>query len=274
MKQAPSKEQIQNQEKENDKIIFPTSFLFFGQTNGIRKAFNTILGISSSGKSTLLKSIIHNCMNKKTFVWLSEESALDYCPGIRKCGGEKYDEHKDNLIFFSEKEINTEFDRFKTPKQKFEFVKNKIIQANAEIVFFDNITTSFFYSTLNESSQGSFVRGLCSLRSDLDIPFFFVAHTKKEINSSWPKLIEAEDTRGSNQLVMLSEYFYIIQSIFVGEFRSTFLMIKKHRFHRVEKNTFMLFFRNGIFAGDEVSSFNDMNKIFMRRNKIGSESKK
>ena len=205
-----SQEEIDDSIRSHCKIYYPSRFDFLKEVNGIRPcSMMGLLGTPGSGKSTLLKSIIADTAEyAKVLVYLTEEEPKDYqiLLNVLKT-------NLDNVVFLSEKKL---FHTGMTIEQMKLYFQESILASGARVVFFDNITTSAIYESLNVRGQGEMVSFFAQIAEKNDICIFYVAHTTKNATDNMGKLIEGEDVRGSNQLFQQSQYFFILQNISVN----------------------------------------------------------
>lgn len=274
IRQAPTNSEIKDAVIKASKIQVKTRFNFLQEINGLRTGGITgVLGTTGSGKSTLVKTmIIDTLKDERALVWLSEETSVDYMMSMIMLGEEI---KRDNLAFFVEQDIDQdERQRLKTPQAVLKFIQDRIIESESRFVFFDNLTTSGLYSDFTPSQQSEIVTGLNNFCKEFDICFVAVLHTRKEVNASWPKLIEGEDVRGSAQSFQQAIYFFVLQGFRVGSSFHTFVTIKKARINSAEKLFFKLVYKNKSYVSDCSCSFEDMNSIFKMRNILGVGGKR
>lgn len=273
-KQAASSSEIRETIKQEMVCHFKSRFKFLNEINGVRPGSLTgLLGISGSGKSTILKTIIVDTVeNAKALVWLSEENVNQFSLGLLNVDANY---KKDNLLFIEEGSIDQdELEKIRTTRKAFEYIRERIIKSCAKVVFIDNLTTSLFYSNFKPEQQTSFMSVLNSFCQEYNIAIFYVLHTKKEISQSHTKLIEGEDVRGCSQPYLMAGYFFILQTMQVGNITHAFLMIKKHRYQAPKEKLFKLIYACGKYESDFACSFESMNEVFKTRNVLGKEDKK
>lgn len=244
------------------KEFYPSRFGFLKQVCGIRpNSLMGLLGTPGSGKSTLLKSIIADTAERtKVLIYLTEEEPKDYQILLNLLKT-----NLDNVVFLSEKKL---FHSGMTLEQMKLYFQEAVLSSGANVLFFDNITTSAIYESLNVRGQGEMVSFFNQLAEKNGICIFYVAHTKKEVTDNMGKLIEGEDVRGSNQLFQQSQYFFILQNVSINNDMFPILRIRKHRFHEVTKKFFLLGYRESVYQYDRDIDFEKIAEIFKDRNQL------
>lgn len=257
-----SQEEIDESIRFHEKVFYPSRFNFLKQVNGIRpNSLMGLLGTPGSGKSTLLKSIVADTAEyTKVLVYLTEENPKDYqiLLNVLKTNLE-------NVVFLHEKDL---FHANMTLEQMKMYFEESVAASGANVIFFDNITTSAIYEPLPVRQQGEMVSFFSRICEKYSISIFFVAHTKKEVTDNQSSLIEGEDTRGSNQLFQQSQYFFILQNFSVNNDKFPTLRIRKHRFHKVKKFFFLLGFQDEAYRFDRDVDFEYVADIFKQRNQL------
>ena len=135
-----------------------------------------------------------------------------------------------NVVFLEEKEIDSSI--IPTMNDFYQYFEMKIIESNCDAIFIDNITTSKLYASgLRPAGQEKSAKVLNSIAKKLNKVIFYVAHTRKEITDNYHKLITNEDIRGSAQIAIESEYFYILQKFSSNGTIFNVVRVTKHRHH-------------------------------------------
>lgn len=262
---AITEEELAIWKSENKKIHFRTAFDFLNCHNSWRPGkLHVFLGVSHGGKSTLVRTLVADALHgnkNKVGIVLSEESEIDF---LVEMSESKFKQTKRLIIF---EEMGR---KFKSVDDYFNQLRLFIIENEIDILFIDNITTSYFYMdrSVSEQSYGSLKLKL--IASELSIPFIPIAHTGANITENYSGLIEMNDIRGSKTIVNLAEFFYVLQSFFVGTKRYNLIKISKHRGQEVKSRDFQLFYFSSarMFGGDEKISFEKIKDIFKSRNKL------
>jgi len=145
-----------------------------------------------------------------------------------------------------------------------------VVESEAEVIFIDNLSTSFFYNdVVGIFGQSRTAKFLSSITKRLGVAIFYIIHTRKDIQDNMHKLISKEDNRGSTQIPIVSEYFYILQRFTIDGRIYNVLKIDKHRHHEIDKRFFLLGFEESHYKYDKHITFETLNKIFMRRDRLG-----
>lgn len=259
-----TKEEIELWREEKLKTKFPSAFRFLNAHKGWREGkLHTILGVSHGGKSTLVRTIIIDALEGKNQVGiiLSEESEIDFLIETSDSGFDKFD----NLNIYEELSKD-----FSSASEYMSKVETFIIEYGIKILFLDNITTSFCYMDRKVGEQGIIAKAFKNLAIKYNIPIVIVAHTGAHVTEYYAGLIETNDIRGSKTIVNLSEFFYIMQSFFVGDQRHNTLRIAKHRGQVVMNRMYELYYYSKvkIFGKDELIQFKELKEIYKNRNKL------
>ena len=255
---------------ELNKRHFTTRLNFLKSHNGFRKGnLHTFLGTSGGGKSTLIRTLIidllQNIKSQDDFIllWLSEERAKDYIRELYQSG----------LPYKMIEKIKVYSEADNLGKGQTNIVKRIewFINEKRPVAFvYDNLTTSIEYATSATKDQDRFYVELKKLANTSDIPFVITAHTNANINENYSDIIDQNDIRGSKMPAMLSEFFYIMQSFYVGNKRFNTIRITKFRGQPVESRLFELIYMKEmrIFVEDRKMDFDAFFEIFKQRNKL------
>lgn len=267
LKGPASFEQIEEIKKVHKKQFYHSQFEFLNETKGIRpNMLIGLIGTTGSGKSTLLKAIISSVAEQaKTLVWLTEETVTEYQAAMMSVSKNKT-VYK-NLSFLEEKEL-AEF-YTENHVRFFELFKDMIVESEAEVVFIDNVSSSYFYSDdIGPRLQSKAAIYLSKICKELGVTIFYIAHTQKNIMDNAAQLITKEDIRGSQKLPIVSEYFYIIQKFTVNGNIYAILNIDKNRHHEIKNKFFLLIYKDG-YKCDKKIDFETVGKIFNSRDSLG-----
>jgi hypothetical protein len=268
LKRAVSFEEVQAFASRQMIQLIPSRFKFLNVHMGPRPGLSHgLLGTPGSGKSTLVKSVVTDTAKRmRTLCFLSEETVVEYQAKLNslRCNME-------NMYFMQEKDLP--LNSFKSLDAIVTFIREALLGAGIQAFFWDNLTTSKIYESLDPKMQGYFFSKVQRLCNENDILFFYVAHTKQGISDNHPKFIEGEDMRGSSYPFNQSEYFYIYQRFLIGTKVYGFIHVRKHRFHEVEHKFYLLDFNGGVYAGDVQLEFNKLNEFFRQRNYLGKKEK-
>ena len=263
-----TEEERERRKKENESHIFYSSFNFLRGHYGIRpKELHLLLGTSGSGKSTLARSIITDCArDKKVLLWASEEPAysLEYAfNNITR------DERTlKNISIYSEITMPTAI-REQGAYSFMEFFREKVMSYFPDIIFIDNITTSYMYSErIGLSGQEIVAAEISKFIDKNKIPIFVIAHTKKGIVDNQDKLIDTTDIRGNSAIANAAGYAYVLQNFRVNNTMYPFIHLRKHRYHSVTEKYYQLQYEDGKYYKDRVIDFNLINEIYKLRNRL------
>lgn len=250
---------------ENEHVYFNSTFNFLNAHNGFRKGnIHTFIGTSHGGKSTLIRSIIIdilcNTSKPKILLWLSEESRLEFLTEFTRGG---FRDYEDNQLF-----IYSEMDDQSSQSGRVLSSIARIIKENKiDIVLYDNITTGELYMDKQAREQSLAVKSIKRMALNLNIPMIIVAHTGSNINDNNKHLIDMNDIRGSRTLTNVSQFFYIMQAIKIGEIICSTIRVVKHRGQEIENSIFRLKYAGSrrIYAADVPIIFADFKELYKKR---------
>ena len=252
--------------KQSEKVYFRSSFCFLNAHRSWRPSRSHLLiAPPGAGKTTLLRTLIADVasnVGKKIAVYLSEETVEDFWTEISYSNMPQ--ELIDSVYPISESDLTD-----KTARGIFLALSEHVDSVGADIIFIDNVTTMKCYgeSFKNQSYVTECIKALAIKKR---LPVLTVAHTGAQIKESYQGLIDMNDIRGSKDIVNQSEFLYILQPLYIGNTRKTFISIKKHRGQPVKNNLFQLFYFESVklFAKDEPRNFEEFKEIFKERNKL------
>lgn len=251
-------------------------FEFLKAINGIRPGvLHALMGLSSSGKSTLVKSVVADTIKGcRVLLWLSEEEAAFYSKGIIEAYiGNDLQQNKKNIVWFEESnESNQEdIERVKrNPAKAADYIIDVIIQSGCQVVFFDNITTSELYQEFSPQVQSTIIGKIRSFCGKSGVAFFFLTHTSKNVNIYLNRLLTNEDVQGSSGVAKKAEVFFILQTFEIASSKVSFINISKSRPIEggVKNKFFNLKFSVNKYIGDKACEFSVLNESFRLRNKL------
>jgi len=219
---------------ENEKIHFPSRFSFVHMYGGWRPGkIHTFLGRPSGGKSTLMRSILADLEDKdaRVFLWLSEESVQEFETSLAYTSI-----NMDNLYVFSEKDNAGSFADYDKGIRRF---KEEIRDVQPDIVIFDNLTTSPLYSQ-KFSRQNQCLTDVDKYCNDLQIPFILFIHTSSQIRSNANYFIDQNEIRGSRDIVNISQFYYVMQNVQLGDDIRNTVRVTKYRNRPAKDHFFVL----------------------------------
>ena len=264
----------------NETFELPESnFMFLNDHYGFRKGcIHLVIGSQGKGKSSLTRSLLYERLEKgnRVFFYATEESPKDIKTSAAYFGAGN--ELLGNLLIGTEKKMRTFLESTKEIEAFMKVLKTWILKAEAEIFFFDNLTTSAIYNSNNAYQASRFIWELHVLCEKLNIPFVIVAHTnpnKKDNSNQW---IDGNDIRGSRDASIRAQYLYAIRTLDITEsaditIRKAFVFTQKARNHTCTGNIYSLKWdgqRKG-YSGDTRISMEQFNKFYKMRNKIGEK---
>ena len=256
-----------NLRSSNRAISFLSGLSHVSQFDGWQKGkIHSLIAQASGGKSTYIRSIIYDLLKKNPgtliFLWLSEVSVEDF---MRELAQLPADVDYSSLYLHSEVESNDDMDS----PDAMRILEEKVIQSGCEFFIFDNLTTSSIYGE-QVLQQGKISTLLKRLVSITGAAFLLVAHTDSKVKQDSKNIIDMNDIRGSRKIVNLSEFFFILQNIQIGNTIKTTLRITKHRGKDVKQRLFYLPYDAETFSYPrdvplEFDSFKEIKRAIVTR---------
>lgn len=254
------------------RTYWSTGFHFLRTHAGLRPGkLHLFLGPTHAGKSTIVRSIVADIarMNlgnpkfKKILIWLSEESRIDFLTEFIRVKTDKNMLSKFHVLSEQDDYIQKMKDRTITSTFMHE------AQA-ADMVIFDNITTSQIYMDKNFDVQSTMAKLFKKVARVANVPIVLIAHTKAGINEGYKGLIENDDIRGSKTLPNLCEFLYTLQGIRMRERFYPTIRILKHRGQNVDHKLYVLNYdhKRGIYDFDTRMKFEDFKGLWKERDKL------
>ncbi len=270
LKRPASDFEIQMHRELKDRVLIDSRYEFLRSHNGIRpNCLHGLMGSTGVGKTSLFKCIItETAQQAKVLVWISEENIVEYQELIstidKSC--------LRNIVFVEEKEIPEEYK--KDQKDFFEYFEQQVDESGAEYVFIDNVTSSAFYNQrygfIGQNNTAEFLIGFVKRKCSV----FYVIHTGSKVSDNHSKVIAPEDNRGSTELPLVTEYFYIIQKFTTNDKQFNLLRNAKFRHHENAAGWYALKYEKSSYVGDSKVPFTLVNKIFMTRDYLGRRDPK
>ena len=256
---------LENQLLRQQTVEIKSSFNFLNQVNGLKPgSVSVVLGTTSSGKSTFMRSIIINTLNrnrfKKIVCYLSEETVSEYTLELFKAT--RGVDFQDRLKIYSEQDCKTD--------QEKSAMMRKAFEEDADIIIFDNITTSALYDGRTPQHQSKFSNRLKSYAKKTSKALLCVAHTDGSVSKRMDRMISSSNIRGSKSLSNIAEFFYIIHQMDSGGYLHSYLQIEKHRGQNPDSKLFMMNYNRdkNIYTSDMETSFDSFKKTFKERDAL------
>jgi len=240
-------------------VRFRSVYKHLNDHNGFRDGeLHLLVGSKGSGKSSLFREWIIECVRqgKKVYVRLSEDKKTDYLDEISKF----FDDHEGvifkNLIIDSDLGLTED-----EQKTYFDDMEMRIKNCCAEIVFFDNFTTSIM-TRQGISEEAKNAIKLRELADKLEIPIVVAAHTEKAFKGR--SVASGDDVRGNATIANVAAYIYGITVFFQIASRPTVLFTDKARHHtKANKKYYKLIFNTNTesYVKDTDLSYIEMDEI-------------
>lgn len=247
---------------------FSSHIPFLMEMGGINKGkLHVLMSGTHAGKSTMVRTILVDLVNnikedEKVLVYLSEESVSDFLKQL------SYAEY--NTLMAHNIKFDSEIPEkgVLSPSENYHKLVNHMESGNYDVVIFDNITTSSFYTDLKPGQQGEIIRKFKSLSKTNNFGLVVVAHASTGGLSG--KLLTPDDVKYSRQVSNLSEFFWIIQKFTIGNMYYSFLFVEKHRGVEIKNRLFSLTYCKDtkIFKSVNAVDFDSFKEYFLKRNKL------
>lgn len=259
-KQAIYKSRLNRQ----NRLEINTGLNFLLSISGWRRGtVNVILGTTSSGKSTLVRSVIADALSKNSKVriscFLSEETSGEYSLELFKAFRNTSFEKR--IDFYSEQDCENETESASQLSTAF--------ADGNEIIIYDNITTSNLYNSKTPQEQGTFTNRLKQAAKKTNKALIVIAHTNN-VEKMAGKLVNSSDIRGSKNLSNIAEFFFINHQVSANENLYNYLQIEKHRGQDPSGKFFMLRYdkKTNIYKTDLKVTFSDFKEMYKQRDKL------
>lgn len=245
---------------QKNRLDFNSNYNFLTSINGWRKGkVHVVLGTTSSGKSTLVRSIIWDLIqsNKLPNVacFLSEESTRDYSLELYEAFRSL--EFEDRVLFFSEQGTQDKVEEL-----------NKAFKSDSNVLIYDNVTTSLLYGEKFEQ-QSTFALRLKDAAAATNKAVIIIAHTNN-VHRNSRDLIDSGHLRGSKTLANIAEFFFINHQLSAKGNLYNFIQIEKHRGQKPDSKIFRMLYdeERNIYGRDVVNSFDDFKEMWKLRDKL------
>lgn len=252
----------------NNHVEYKTNIEFLKAHKGLRnKKVHMLLGAAGSGKSTLARTIlldfVKNNPTKKVFLLLSEESVVDLKTELQKTGFNL--EEGSNI--FTASELDNEF---RSETDFFISLEESIKSCDADLFFYDNVTTSKLYNDRRPKEQSDFMHKIKKLTTKLGVATFLIAHTRAEVTDNYKGMLTENDVRGNKSVTNITQFLYLYQRFQIDEYFYPTIIIKKHRSQDPESRMFRLVFNKHkcLFEKDISISFKEFKEAYDNRDKL------
>lgn len=254
-------ESKQRNAERKELIFFPSQMNHLRDHNGFRPGeLHVLVGVKGGGKSTLFRTWIieQAALGKRIFIRLSEEKSQDYQDEIIENLGRVMEvDEMSNLKIDSELELK--FDQHGS--QYFDDLRMLLMNFRADILFFDNFTTSEL-SDGNVSLQGKNAKALRIIAQKLNIPVIVATHTSKGFKDN--TIATGDNARGNMTLVNTAAYVYSVNVFFAHAEKPTIVFVDKARHHSLSnKSLYKLQFepRLSLYVKDQKCSRTEIAQI-------------
>jgi predicted ATP-dependent serine protease len=256
-----TKTQLEIYNEDRLKSFCPTEFKFLRAHRGLRpSSMHLLIAKSGNGKSTLARTIMVELLQngKKCFLWLSEETEEEYLGEFNFCNLEF---EQGDFKIFSELEYKS--------NNLIGEIKKCIIENNIKYLFFDNLTTSPWYSD-DTKLQAKKVAELKQLISETGVCLIIFCHTDAKVGETFG-LIDQNNIRGNKSITNNAHFIYVLQQ-FENDFDGIISVIRiiKNRTQNPQHKIFRLNYLKDkrVYVGDEAITFERFKEYFTGRNRL------
>jgi hypothetical protein len=270
-------EQIKNYSQidvESKIQFYPSRFNFLKDHFGLRPGMSHILlSTTGAGKSTIFRSIVLDAATEHdVMLYSSEESSRDLSLMFGRSKTSTEITNKIHLLHDTDlvKKIKPNNGKQWAARVLDFFNKNK-----CTAFFFDNLTTSIFYTGLRPEHQVEFWTRLETIFERIRVPLFVVAHTANGVSDMSGALILPDDIRANKTPTNRAQYCYCLQKFLVEENGTEriypFIRVAKSRQHENQGKIYHLDY-NALkkeYTCDRQVSYNFFNTQFINRFRLG-----
>jgi hypothetical protein len=199
--------EVKELKKERSINHFPLiNFQFHNRHTGFKKGcLHLLIGARGRGKSTFMMSIIHAALSGyKVLLYCTEETKIDVNFKLAKMGD--MDRVRDNLHYISERDV-IDGDKYDTPVDA---IKDLSLGKGIDLIFFDNITTSRFYSSKPFAVQEDLTDQFLKFAENFQKVLFIVAHSNSKTGAN-DLMDDASCIRGSSHITIVAQYIYMFK---------------------------------------------------------------
>lgn len=246
-------------------VHFPSKLGFANSTNGFRRGnMHLFIAGTGGGKTTLTRTLIRDLLFQPgpapiVCVWLSEESLGEYKALLSM--GLPSDDRLLNTNAFSEQD--------KADASELLFFEWVEMHA-PDVLIFDNITTSKFYSDKRPHEQAAFASKLKSVIKKTNCAGLIVAHADAQQTQQKGGLLDINNIRGSKAICNLTEFGYLFQTFRTPKATYSILRIAKSRSQNVIHDTYLLNFNplTMSYLTDTAIPFEKFKEVYNERNRL------
>lgn len=270
-----SNEEIQEQitKLENFELA-ETPFKFLNAHKGLRKqSIHLLVAHAGSGKTSLVRSMVRSlAAHHKVLLWASEENKNQIEVRFSQ-KFKSFTEIRSNISLITDKRIKeligNNVKGEEMVKQVGQQIRWAIKENQAEVLIFDNITTSVFYDCMIETST-LFIAMLKELAEEMNIPVFIIAHVESRQKLSYFK---ADSIRGNKGLVNVADYTYcfykFVQNSGFGIAVHPIIFVEKSRHHdEAVGRHYLLVYDQGVYTEDSEISFETVKRFYKESDRL------
>lgn len=250
----------------NESFEFMESrFAFLADHYGFRKGcFHVLLGTTGSGKSTIMRSLLVEMLEagKKVLIYSCEEMVEDFETSFSYLSAPVSTK---TLRVFHESDMLQRTGGSKNIKKFVDQLEMAIAEFGADILIFDNITTSDYYEQNPNGAETA--KRLSMLCTQSKIPFLVVAHTASTVKEG--TFFDSSSVRGFRTVTNKAQYVYcyfrLRENLGEHERVASFIYTDKSRNHtEASKACYRISFDPTvrIFSGDHKISYATFKKFF------------
>ena len=260
-------------EMQVDKVYFKSRFNFLNAHNGLRPGkVHMMVGATGCGKSSLVRAMAIDCaISAKTMIHLSEENDRDYAYAINQQLNDK--DILSRIAVYSEKHVNSKIG-LESLDQWFYMLESRIKAFDPEVIFIDNLSTSFLYISCSFQEQNEAIQRLVDIAQKNQVAIVVVIHTKKDVNDNHKSLIQPEDVRGTAMSALTFPYVYIFQNFRNEQDYNPTITIKKARMHQCTSQRYALRYNEKVatYSSDDRIGQEQFKQMFQDRFKLNDKN--
>jgi hypothetical protein len=246
-------------------VHFSSTLGFANSTKGFRRGnMHLFIAGTGGGKTTLTRTLLRDLLFQPgpapiVCVWLSEESLEEYKALLSM--GLPSDDRLLNTMAFSEQDKPEA-----TELLFFEWME----MHSPDVLIFDNITTSKFYSDKRPHEQAAFASKLKNVIKKTKCAGLIVAHADSQQTNQKGGLLDINNIRGSKAICNLTEFAYLFQTFKTPKAIYSILRIAKSRSQNVIHDTYLLTYNplTMSYTSDAAIPFEKFKEVYNERNRL------
>jgi len=248
-----------------------TQFNFLNDHRSLRPGKKHLLiGTTETGKTTLTRSVIFQLAKGAKILWYSTEESFDDMVYMMSKADIGQDE-RSKIHFRHEMEADKWINENESSLSN--YLADAVTRTKSEIIVFDNLTTSKFYSGNIDVIVKMFDE-LSTVVKRLNVPIIIIAHTASGVKDMQSELFTGDDIKGPKIVSNRCEYVYAYQLITYmkdeGEHKQGIVRILKSRIGGASNSVYALTYnhKENSYLNDIKITFEQFKGFYEKRIKL------